>query len=271
MSRADEVERAILAIRKFHELGHAASPREPQEKAWGGKRKGTGDEVPVPSQPKWLKARQFAEQYPTATELDKLLTLIHKVQSTQPEGAPVFGLSHVYLLVTVPVSSPKSRQAILDLTVRKHWSTKRMEEEIRKRFGTRRAGGRKRHIAPDKQAFYADTDRMCEQWRRWTDQLRADKAKHVRLTDLPEHVQALVNKAAAAVDELQQAVFHELRKARHAFRGRPHLEAGSGDAKQTPTDAGMRSPKAKGRKLKRAKPKRPPARGLELWSGLEHR
>jgi hypothetical protein len=90
---------------------------------------------------KLRKARQFARQQSgyNQQQLEALCELLI-------EHRPVFGISHIGLLVTVP---RPERDKFQHRCIVNNWSVQKLETEIKSRFGIRSPGGRKRRFESD--------------------------------------------------------------------------------------------------------------------------
>jgi len=182
-SRPEKVEAAITKIRAFHELGQHLPPRQGHRDVYGrGIIDGEAERLHV-SPDTLRKARVFADRVEgyTRKELNELCRLIQKVQPGQDEALAILERSHLVRLLSV--RSKVKRAALQEECIRSGWSTAELDTEIAKRFGTRRAGGRRRKIPLDLTDFLIQMELNCEQWRRWKEELSRDPeeviAKHI--------------------------------------------------------------------------------------------
>jgi hypothetical protein len=173
------------------------------------------------------QARQLADPTAgyTADELRELCDLIREVQPDQDDDLPVFGKTHLVRMLTVPKSR---RPALQRVAVRGAWSTARLESEIAARFGSRRAGGRKRRVPGDASGLLLQIEGMCEAWRRLLGEVDVDAGDespgHAVLADLPDAVRRQIRSAGRTLAALHELVTEELseqiptRQVRHQFR-----------------------------------------------------
>lgn len=109
---------------------------------------------------KLRKARQFAHRAEghSRERLDALCRLLR-------EHRPIFGIAHVGLLVTV-VPWPE-REAIQKECIEGNWSTYELQAEIKKRYGARRQGGRRRQVPAEPGHVLFQIAEMADTWLRW--------------------------------------------------------------------------------------------------------
>jgi hypothetical protein len=150
------------------------------------------------------KALQFARRgygY-SARQLDRLCALLRKHR-------PVFGVSHVGILVTAPWPQ---RAELQQLCAAKNWSKAELEDEIKKRLGARRRGGRRRHVGADQGLLLVQLAELTDTFQRW--QAAAARDSGAALDALPEQVRGLLDKAADSLQALREAVDEALRALR---------------------------------------------------------
>jgi hypothetical protein len=201
-----QAEAAIRAIRAYYRQGQLCLAETPRSGNYGigfvDKR--CGRLGPSWNPTKLRKARQFADQY-SQKDLRSLIRLLR-------QHHPVFGISHVGILLTVPAA--RLRTKLQRWCIEGRRSAAELEAEIRKRLGVRRQGGRRRAVSPEVDQVLVQIDMTCDTWRRWhrvIDPEQPPEGKPCILEQLPPKVQdgiRLVNRAtkrlAAAVgDELQ--------------------------------------------------------------------
>ncbi len=211
--RTKQVGDAVRGIKEFHAIGLRLPEKKPFRESYNqgaiqdaGKRVGMGTEVA-------RQARQFADPQAgyTRDELLELCALISEVQTAQDDGLPVFSRTHAIRMLSVP----KRRRAKLQReAIKNSWSTSRLEAEITAKFGTRRAGGRKRRVPSDAVGLLIQMEQMCESWRRLLQavDLKEENLDHAVLTDLPHGVRRQVLVVGKALAALQEAVTDELAK-----------------------------------------------------------
>jgi len=173
-----EVERSIRALVAFHRQGLRSLRALP--------RKGTHGQGEIPAQAERLgwdlnrmhKARRFALQYGKA-DLEHLCSLLR-------QHRPVFGVSHIALLVTV--ASRAKREELQRLCLRRNWSTKELQANLKQRYGKRRQAGRRPHIGSDLASILTTLELAGSRWLRVFDILAEEDAggeAKSRLAQLP--------------------------------------------------------------------------------------
>jgi hypothetical protein len=214
-TRRQRVEAAIAAIRNFHDVGMKPPTGTVSEDA---KRHRLNYDT-------LLKARQFASEKEGFSK-SELEALCHTIQHDQDrlekdtneghreinERAPVFGRTHIIWLLR---AKPKAvRREIQKRAVTEHWSLNRLEAEIAKRCGPRRAGGRRPMMPTSVPDVYAHVEKMCEGWRRWFRALRSkptpDGAKRTRNDRISPSIERLIQAATDVIQRLQVGVTKEL-------------------------------------------------------------
>jgi|GEM_PF-4539382 len=226
-ARGRRVAEAVRAIRELHAAGKKVPPKQSHRDAYNqGTLQAAGEQLGL-SPEAARQARQLADPVVgyTADELRELCELIREVQPGQDDDLPVFGKTHLVRMLTVP----KPRRAVLQrAAVRGAWSTARLESEIAARFGSRRAGGRRRRVPRDAAGLLVQIEGMCEAWRRLLAEVDVDDdeetSAHAVLADLPDAVRRQVRAAGRTLATLQEVVTDELserlpaRHVRHQFR-----------------------------------------------------
>lgn len=225
-SRRDQVRKAIEKIRSFHELGLGLPAKQRHRDIYSlkviegeAKRRGMNPETV-------RQARQFAEIY-SEEEMEALCHQVMEKQADAEPHQPIFTRTHVVRLLSV--GPKRRREALLRKAIEECWSCSRLENEISKRMGTRREGGRRPRIPNSLSDFYADLEKMCEAWRRWRAELERSpgegRDKHVQLDDLPGRLRRPIIDVSEALAGLQQKVVMELKglypgwQERQAFLG----------------------------------------------------
>jgi hypothetical protein len=241
-ARERRVAEAVRAIRELHATGRKVPPKQSHRDAYNqGTLEEAGEQLGLSTEAV-RQARQLADPVAgyTAYELRDLCDLIREVQPDQDDALPVFGKTHLVRMLTVP----KSRRAALQRSaVRGAWSTARLEAEIAGRFGSRRAGGRRRRVPQDADGLLVQIEGMCEAWRRLLAEVDADDGEenpgHAVLADLPDAVRRQVRAAGRTLATLQELVTDELRErlparhVRHHFRDDEGAEGEPPSAPQT--------------------------------------
>lgn len=232
-ARGRRVAEAVRAIRELHAAGRKVPPKQAHRDAYNqGTLEAAGEQLGLSAEAA-RQARQLSDPVAgyTADELRELCELIREVQPGQDDGLPVFGKTHLVRMLTVP----KSRRAALQRTaVRGAWPTARLEAEIAARFGSRRAGGRKRRVPRDAAGLLVQIEGMCEAWRRLLAEVDVDAAEeqpgHAVLADLPDAVRRQVRAAGRTLATLQEVTTDELRERLPARHVRHHFRDDEGDA-----------------------------------------
>ena len=131
----------------------------------------------------------------------------------------------------------KRRKALQKECIEEDWSTAELEREIAKRYGTRRAGGRRRTIPPDLTDFLVQLEGMCEEWRRWKEELSRDPAgvteEHVFLTDLPDDLRTQIRAVSKRIRTLHRAVSEKLNQVQPDREIRGVLQARADDQERS--------------------------------------
>jgi hypothetical protein len=164
------------------------------------------------------KVRQFAdaESGYSRSDLDELCRLCR-------EHGRAWGIKHLVIIIRVPKADGQ-RGEVQRRAIEGGWTTAQLEAEVRRRFGRRRAGGRKPAVMPDVEGLLSQLEGMCERWSRLhaelTDQDQPG-ASHPGLRDLPKAVRQKLGDATEALRQLQLAVDRQLKKRRRsALSGR---------------------------------------------------
>src|SRR5947209_6099192 len=189
----DEVEQAIRDIRAYYQQGREILRQVP---ARGGYHR--GEIVDLARRLGWnetkvRKARQFASQY-TREQLADLCRLLR-------EHRPHFGTAHIGIVVTVP--DARQRAALQRWCIEHDVSKAELELEVKKRFGPRRFGGRRRQVAGDPLQALLQMDEMADSWLRWHSIASEEPHRNGHngsvLARLPEAVRAETRKATRAM------------------------------------------------------------------------
>lgn len=206
-AKPEEVAAAIWAIRAYHDQGRQSLRELPRRGKHGSRAIDEQAERLGWNVTRLRKARQFAhpEEGYSKERLNELCRLLR-------EHRPEFGVSHVGLLVTVPWPE---RDEIQRECVEGNWSTYDLQAEIKKRYGSRRQGGRRRQVPSDPGHVLLQIDEMADSWLRWfavvTDGNEEDRPT---LNSLPEQVREKVKAVTRAMNRLRVAVLGKLAEAR---------------------------------------------------------
>ncbi|MFO0881820.1 MAG: hypothetical protein U0840_31425 [Gemmataceae bacterium] len=196
------VSQAIRDIRAYHDQGRQSLRDLPQRGEYGGGAIDGQAERLGWNPTRLRKARQFAhpEEGYSRDRLNELCRLLR-------EHRPVFGVTHVALLVSVPWSQ---REELQRECVEGNWSTQELQTEIKRRFGSRRQGGRRRRVSSDPSHALVQLEEMAETWRRWL----AVAGEQEVLDALPEKVRERINAVNRAISRLREEVTGELEAGR---------------------------------------------------------
>ncbi len=208
----DSVEQSIREIRAYHKVGCRIYKRLP---ARGGHGTGVIRELAVElgwNETRVHKARQFAdpELGYTAEQLTELCDLVR-------EHRPLFGTAFVGVLVTVKWE--EGRADLQRRCIEENWSKSELEAEIKRRFGNRRFGGRRRRVVAERGPLLVQLAEMTDTWRRWfsivsaePDDRRSTLNRH--LSDVDDEINAVTK----AMGKLEMTVTEKLRSYRKRAR-----------------------------------------------------
>lgn len=225
-SRRKQVLQAIQQIRAFHQMGRESVRERSGRGTYRDRAIDQEAEARELNADAVRKMRQFADPEAgyTPDELSELCRMIKTVQVDQDEHEGIFNRTHVIRLLTV---RPKRRRAKLQTeAIEQGWTCAELEAEIARRFGTRRHGGRRRRVARGEAELMTQIERMCEEWRRWHEELtrllkEGDQEKEPVLS---AKVRRQVDDASEQLLGLQKTVVGQLgkiqpdRELRYAFK-----------------------------------------------------
>lgn len=209
--RRQKVKDSVARIREFHRIGRTVPETDEDGIVYGkkiidaeAKRIGLiSDTV--------RKARQFANPVTgySVKELNDLCHMIIWEQSSQGDKLSIFSCSHVKKMLTV---AKKQRRALQREAIKNGWSYAKLKAEIALRFGTRRAGGRRRQVPKDLPGLLAQMEGICEQWRRWHRAafVNVSEGQQIILRQLPELISERIKVADSAIKRLHEALNAEL-------------------------------------------------------------
>jgi hypothetical protein len=201
------VKAAVERLREFHQIGCDSLKSRGGHGAYGGKQV-EAEAAKLGIDPGHLrKFRQFAD--PASgygeDELNELCRLCEEY------GRP-WGIKHLVIIIRVPKTGGQ-RSAIQRRAIEGGWTTAQLEAEVRRRFGRRRAGGRKPAVMTDVAGLLSQLEGLCERWSRLHAELTADDRPgppHPRLRDLPEAIRRKFGDATEAVRQLQSSLNRKL-------------------------------------------------------------
>lgn len=160
------------------------------------------------------RARRFATEYPQPRKITDVIT--------EEFRGSTFGLSHLFLLMRVPIDK---RISCLRASLRGRWTLRRLEDQILV-HGTRPRAGRKPRIPARLDMAYVRIEALCEKVRRLHARLREPKEREKRIgwDDLATGVRTQLAAAVKATETLQRALSDELSKNHKAGKRRYALD-----------------------------------------------
>jgi hypothetical protein len=204
-----EVQAAIASIRQYHEEGRRILQDVSMQGSYGQGSIQAQAERRGWNPTKARKARQFAEPT-TGYSPDRLNELCRLIRGYRPH----FGISHVGILLTVPWPE---RAELQKQCMAEYWSKSELEAEIKRLYGSRRQGGRRRHV-PDRDHALVQLDEMADSWQRWyrvaTEERNGQDRPWTLLGTLPVNVQNGVQTVSRSMGLLKEAVAGELAASR---------------------------------------------------------
>jgi hypothetical protein len=125
-------------------------------------------------------------------------------------------VAHVGLLVTVPWPE---REVLQKECIEGNWSTAELQAEIKKRYGFRRQGGRRRQVPSEPTHVLLQIDEMADTWLRWFAVVsEADDSDMPPLGALPDQIMERVKAVTRAMKRVREDVLAELAAARASKR-----------------------------------------------------
>jgi hypothetical protein len=210
------VEAAIEQLRDFHRIGSNSLRRRGERAAYGGKQaEAEAGELGI-SPDILRKLRQFADPETgyDAGELEELCRLCR-------EHGRSWGIKHLTIIIRVRKAGGK-RAAVQRRAIKNGWTTSELKDEVLRRFGRRRSGGRKPAVRSDVQGVLGQIEAACLRWVRLHAELTSDghrREAHPHLRDLPKAVQRTFGDATESVRRLHVAVAREQVRRRLAPAG----------------------------------------------------
>jgi hypothetical protein len=207
----DEVAQSVREIREYHRQGRDSLRELPKRGGYGQRALDEQAGRLGWNVMRLRKARQFAgpESGYSRKRLNELVRLLR-------EHRPVFGVSHVGILVSA--SWAEGRARLQRRCILENWGKARLEAEVKARLGPRRSGGRRRRVADDPVQALMQIDKMADTWLRWHAAAAAEQRGNGDgesvLDRLPKPVQTEVRRVTRAMSRLRGAVAGELERAR---------------------------------------------------------
>jgi len=210
-SKDHEITKNIKKILELYQIGFGIPKKNNGTSTYGKKQISKYSKVFNLNENTIRKARQLANMF-TQEEIENLCADIERIQANQNRKMSLFTISHLFHLVTV--SERTKRQGLTQNALKEGWSVRQLKQEIARKFGTRRQGGRKKRIPKDPINFLGQLESYCETWRRWFHEVSKPKdhveGGHCTLDDLPQTIQTQVTKIGALMDQLHKAIEAEL-------------------------------------------------------------
>jgi hypothetical protein len=203
----EEVSQAVREIRAYHDQGRQSLKELPERGKHGAGAIDAQAEALGWNATKLRKARQFAHREGgySRRQLDELCRLIR-------EYRPHFGTAHIGLLVTV---AWREREGLQKECVEGDWSTSELQAEIKRRFGPRRYGGRRRRVSTEPGRVLLQLDGMAYTWERWSKIVEEEGEGGASILDsLPEGVRGRIEAVSRAVARLRVLLDEELKARR---------------------------------------------------------
>ncbi len=251
-SRKKRVTKAIQEIKRLYRIGKQ-SLRDHKKKL------PPGDELValldrLTRAEKWLvnldklwKARRLASKTHgyTREEMKALCKAIRGQASAEP-NAPVFGVTHLCRLLTVP---KEERAEMQQRAIEGGWGLTVLESAIAAKYGRRSFGGRRRRVpenpdpddlspADNRVALNTQIDRICDTWLRWYEGVQRpdEKSGRVPWDALSGQVQKRVQAARRCILALSVRVQIELVEfdERQTDMMTTHAQDGTGAGKRAP-------------------------------------
>jgi hypothetical protein len=145
--------------------------------------------------------RKFADEDHGYTEAE-----LNELCAQSEKHGYTVGVTQLRHLVTI--GDKKERARFQRQMIRGKWSNSETVAELVRRFGRRRKGGRKPHVAADVPGVLLQLEGFAVAWRRWSERLadEDDDQVKVRTSDLAKEVQAAVAKVTEAFAALNTVV-----------------------------------------------------------------
>lgn len=190
----------IQEIEDFYERGAAL----PKERAYGKRRLAKLAEDEGISEDTLRKARAFADEANgySRQDLQELFEHLRSHQYRNPKWK--FGRTHIIRLLSVPRLRDK-RNRLQKRVINNEWSCSKLEDEIRRVYGTRKNGGRQRSVPSDRKGLLSLIEHECDCWKRWCSSLRRESKGKVPADVLPAEVQTKLDQIEKLVKKLQNA------------------------------------------------------------------
>jgi hypothetical protein len=201
-----EVWKAVEALLKRHQQGLDLLADYPIGKAYGSKAiKTVADDWGI-NEDTLRKMRVFADERKgySPAELEGLCAECLKY------GRPL-GFSFIVKFLTI--TEKRERACFQREAIRNDWSLIRVKHELVARYGRRRRGGKRPAIPATVRELLADLETKCIGWQRLIAVLHSDSnpdTSGLRWQDLPQEVQKRLERAAKAIEGLQEALAEHL-------------------------------------------------------------
>jgi hypothetical protein len=212
-----DVEKAVKRLQRFHQVGRDSLKRRGGQGAYG-QRQVEAEAAKLRIEPGvFRKLRRFADEATgySAAELNELCELCKRHDRA-------WGIKILLALLRVPRAKGQ-RRAVQKQAAENGWSASQLENEIRRRFGRRRSGGRRPAVPSDVEGVLCQLEAMCERWSRLHAELTAEdqpEPSHPRLRDLPGAVRRKFGDATEALRKHQSSLNRQLDRRRSSPTGR---------------------------------------------------
>jgi hypothetical protein len=157
-STASEVKKSISDLRLFHRCGSFILRRA--EGSTERPSAAVQQELDRRNPDTLYKFRNFAD--PTKGYTPKEL---HELCTQCQEHSRVWGVKHIIVILRV-AKEGRQRNRMQLQALKKGWGANRLEAEIRRQYGRRRQGGRKRPIMKSEVDVLFQFERLCDSWLR---------------------------------------------------------------------------------------------------------
>lgn len=204
---------AIQEIEDFHKLGTPLT----NERAYGERRiANLADDLGI-NEDTLRKARAFADKLDgySRQDLRELIKYLKTHQYRNPKWK--FGRTHIIRLISVPKVQGQ-RDRLQGQVIDNEWSCSKLEDEIRRVYGTRKKGGRQRSVPTDRKGLLVQIEHECDCWKRWCRSLQGSPRGKGPVRKLPPDIQAKLENIEKLVDDLRKAANEAHRPARNAVQ-----------------------------------------------------
>lgn len=201
------IEKVIREIKKFYAVGKHKRDKKPNGSSAAAD--AASQRTMAYEKERCRKAVQFARKY-DQEDLEELCSLLR-------EHKPIFGYTHLFILVTI--SDPEKRKQFQELCIKNRWSQVEMWRQKKLRFAScEDHGGRPREKRDELDRTLLHLAEICTAWQRWQKNAmkgQLDQAQTL-LEQLPASVKQAVQKLDQQLSDLKGKVDAELKIKRDA-------------------------------------------------------